>query len=155
MKQLDASARKFKSDKKVICIILNFDQMYTEDSLLFDISTLYKPQNYNVESLLLFGIDSFETFIYNYDSVDKLENLFDNYKDKSLKVHQIIENCDAIKDYFYEDIFYKETDAFIDVLKLSKMYHDKNQKMIKKSKVCRKIKNEKSKKDFACCLHKK
>ena len=112
MKQLDASANKLKDSRNMVCIILNYDLIYVEDALLFDISSKYRPQHYSLSNLLLFGIDYFENFIYKYNTLNKLEQLFANLRGKELNVHELTENCEMAQDYFFENIFQKEIDIF-------------------------------------------
>lgn len=113
MKQLDASSNKFKDSREIVCIILNYDLIYVEDVLLYDISKKYYPEYYNLNNLLLFGIDYFEMLVYKYNTLDKLEELLLKYKGQKLKVSKLIENCEFASNYFFEDIFEKETDDFI------------------------------------------
>lgn len=114
MKQLDASANKYKDDRTIICIIVNYDTIFTEDSLLLEISSKYAPKYYDLNNLVLFGIDNFENFIYKYNDLDKLESVFSKHKkDEKLSVFQLIENCEIPQNYFYEDIFNKEVDKFV------------------------------------------
>lgn len=113
MKQLDASSNKFKDNREIICIILNYDLIYVEDALLFDISTRYTPKHYSLSNLLLFGIDYFENFIYKYNNLNKLEKLFAKFKGQELKVHKLTENCEVAENYYFEDVFQVETDNFL------------------------------------------
>ena len=117
MQQLDSSSKKYKDDRELVCVILNYDLLYVEDSLLFDISSKYNPINYDINNLLLLGIDYFENFICKYNTLNKLEELFSSYNGKELKVHQLIENCEIVSDYFFPDIFKRETDDFTKKLK--------------------------------------
>lgn len=117
MKQLDASSKTYKDERELICIIVNYDLIYTEDALMFDILNKYQPKNYDIQNLVLFGIDNFEMFINKYNTLNKLEELFSSYKGKELKVHQLIENCEIVKSYFFPDKFSRETNAFIKSLK--------------------------------------
>lgn len=108
MKQLDATVKRIGDNKNNICIILNYDLVFVEDALLHDISTEYCPFNYKIDNLLLFGIDYFEIFINKYNSLNRLEELFDSYKGQELKTYKMIENCEISKNYFFDDVFSKE-----------------------------------------------
>ncbi len=112
MEQLDASSKKFNDGRKIICLILNYDLSFMEDSLLLDISKKYNPKNFDIKNLLYFGIDYFENLIAKYDNLNKLEKLFDSYEDKELNVHSLTEGCEIIPNYFFEDIFNKRIDEF-------------------------------------------
>lgn len=110
MKQLDASSKNYGDGKTNICIILNYDSIFVEDALLIDISSKYQPKNYDIRRLLLFGIDYFENFIFKYNDLEKLEKLFDDIPTEELKTYRLLENCEMTSDYFFKDIFKKETD---------------------------------------------
>lgn len=114
MQQLDASANRYKDDRTIICLIVNFDTIFTEDSLMLEISSKYTPIYYNLNNLVLFGIDNLENFIYKYNDLDKLDNIFSKHKkNEKLSVYQLTKNCKAPQNYFYDDIFNNEVDKFI------------------------------------------
>lgn len=116
MEQLDHSAKHITTQKQIIPIILNYDQIYVEDGLLFKIDTLYPPHNYPIENLLLTGIDYFENFIFTYNTIEKLDAFFKENQD-NLKTHIIVEKSTVNKNYFYQDIFDEFTKQFLSVLK--------------------------------------
>ncbi len=113
MKQLDFSSKKFKDEREIICIIVNYDLIYVEDCILFDITSRYEPKYFNANNLILFGIDNFENFIYKFNTLNKLEELLVKYNGQKLNVHKLKENCEISSNYFFDDIFTKETDDFI------------------------------------------
>ena len=114
MKQLDASAKIYKDYRTIICFIINYDTIFTEDSLIIEISEKYSPKYYELNKLVLFGIDYFENFIYKYNDLDKLDKVFLECLDnKKLTSHQLIEDCFTPQNYFYKDIFNEEVEKFI------------------------------------------
>jgi len=108
MQQLDSSAEMLSDNREIISFIVNYDLICVEDVLVFDVLSQYSPSNYKEDNLLLFGIDSFEEFIYEYDTIDKLEELFNSNKGKKLQVNKLLENCEIPRNCFYEDIFMNE-----------------------------------------------
>ena len=121
MKQLDASAKRYIDNKTIICFIVNYDTIFTEDSIMFEISSKYEPTYYELNNLILFGVDNFEVFIYNYNNLEKLESVFSKHiKSEKLSAHMLVENCEIPQNYFYEDIFNKEIDKFIEKSKENK-----------------------------------
>lgn len=116
MEQLDSSSNKYKDNRELICIIVNYDLIFEEDGILFDISSLYEPKYYSVNNLLLFGIDYFEKFIYTYNTLEKLEEHLIKFKGQKLTLHNLTENCEIASNYFFDDIFTKDTDDFIKLL---------------------------------------
>lgn len=118
MMQLDASAKELRKNKEIICIIVNYDTIFVEDCLLFDISTLYNSVNYNAkQKLLLFNIDKFENFIYEFNTLEKLDNIFYEYRDKELKSYQLSTKNSTDENHIYENVFKYYTDLFIEKLK--------------------------------------
>lgn len=116
MKQLDASAGKLDNGKQIISVILNYDQILVEDSLLFDIESLYKPKHYKIQNLLLTGIDYFENFIYTFNTTQKLNEFFKENKN-NLKTYVLVEKSKIHKNFFYEDIFNLSVEQFVDKLR--------------------------------------
>ena len=115
MKQLDASAEKIDNKKQIISIILSYDTIFVEDSLLFDIESLYKPIHYKIQNLLLIGIDYFENFIYTFNTTQKLNEFFKE-NEKNVKTYILVKKSEIHKDFFYEDIFNFSIEPFIEKL---------------------------------------
>lgn len=113
MEQLDASAKRLGESDNVVCIILNYDLSFIEDSLLMDISSKYQPKHFDNNRLLFFGIDYFEMLICKYHDLVSLEKLFDSFYGKELNVHSLTEECEIPKDCFFEDVFNKNIDNFL------------------------------------------
>ncbi len=113
MEQLDASAKRLGNSDDVVCIILNYDLSFMEDSLLMDISSKYQPKHFDNNRLLFFNIDDFEMLICKYNDIMSLETLFDSFEGKELKVHRLIKACEIHKDCFFEDVFNKHLDNFL------------------------------------------
>lgn len=110
LEQIDATAENFK-DKRIVPMIINYDVIFTEESLMHDIGDLYIPKNFNQKDTILLGIDDFENLISTYSNLqslcDLVEEVTEHYKDKTggLKIYKILENVENHKNVFYDDKF--------------------------------------------------
>ena len=107
--QIDASAANFK-DKKIIPIIVNYDILFTEDSLLHNIENLCTVENFNIKETILLGIDDLENFLYTYKTLENIDELIITVlKDKDLmggvKIYKLLENIKGHKNYYFKDVF--------------------------------------------------
>ena len=107
--QIDASAQKFKN-KRIVPIVVNFDVLFTEDSLLHNVENLCCVKNFNIKETILLGIDDFENFLYTYKNLEKIDKLIEDVlKDKNLlggvKIYKLLENVRGHKNYYFKDVF--------------------------------------------------